>query len=147
MHCLLFVQAQPLTSQIVDLIRADLLTSCKPSTVTVPRLIALESHGVHHLVTTVQGRLRGAVGSVDVLGRCFPPGTWLGFGLVVCGVSNCGNPSPLGKALLPLCIRHSPITRHLTTHPIRHAPPPRPLCAVFFPNTDLTRTSPCQAKH
>jgi len=60
--------------QIVDLIRADLLSCCLPSTVTVPKLIALESYGVHNLVTTVRGLLAENVGSVEAVRRCFPPG-------------------------------------------------------------------------
>lgn len=62
--------------QIVDLIRSDLLSCCIPSTVTVPKLIALESYGVHNLVTTVQGTLAGNVGSVEAVKRCFPPGMY-----------------------------------------------------------------------
>jgi len=60
--------------QIVDLIRADLLSCCIPSTVKVPKLIALESYGVHNLVTTVTGLLAENVGPVDAVKRCFPPG-------------------------------------------------------------------------
>jgi len=58
----------------VDLIRADLLSCCIPSTVKVPKLIALESYGVHNLVTTVTGLLAENVGPVDAVKRCFPPG-------------------------------------------------------------------------
>ncbi|WRT63115.1 uncharacterized protein IL334_000018 [Kwoniella shivajii] len=63
---------------IVDLIRSDLLSCCTPSTVSVPRLIALESYGVHNLVTTVQGTLAENVGSVECVRRCFPPGSMTG---------------------------------------------------------------------
>jgi len=63
---------------IVDLIRADLLSCCLPSTVTVPKLIELESYGVHNLVTTVQGILAPNVSSVDAVRRCFPPGSMTG---------------------------------------------------------------------
>nr|XP_019048087.1 para-aminobenzoate synthetase [Kwoniella bestiolae CBS 10118]OCF27017.1 para-aminobenzoate synthetase [Kwoniella bestiolae CBS 10118] len=63
---------------IVDLIRSDLLSCCTPSTVSVPKLIALESYGVHNLVTTVQGTLAGNVGSVECVRRCFPPGSMTG---------------------------------------------------------------------
>ncbi|KAK8844826.1 hypothetical protein IAR55_006676 [Kwoniella newhampshirensis] len=63
---------------IVDLIRSDLLSCCIPSTVTVPKLIALESYGVHNLVTTVQGTLAENVGSVEAVKRCFPPGSMTG---------------------------------------------------------------------
>ncbi|OCF44981.1 para-aminobenzoate synthetase [Kwoniella heveanensis CBS 569] len=63
---------------IVDLIRSDLLSCCTPSTVTVPKLIALESYGVHNLVTTVQGILAENVSSVEAVRRCFPPGSMTG---------------------------------------------------------------------
>ncbi|WVQ64203.1 uncharacterized protein L199_002365 [Kwoniella botswanensis] len=63
---------------IVDLIRSDLLSCCTPSTVSVPKLIALESYGVHNLVTTVQGTLAANVGSVECVRRCFPPGSMTG---------------------------------------------------------------------
>jgi anthranilate/para-aminobenzoate synthase component I len=62
--------------QIVDLIRSDLLSCCTPSTVAVPKLIALESYGVHNLVTTVRGKLAPNVGTVEAVKRCFPPGEW-----------------------------------------------------------------------
>ncbi|KLT43908.1 putative 4-amino-4-deoxychorismate synthase [Cutaneotrichosporon oleaginosum] len=63
---------------IVDLIRSDLLSCCVPSTVQVPQLIALESYGVHNLVTTVRGRLAEHVGAVEATKRCFPPGSMTG---------------------------------------------------------------------
>ncbi|GMK56278.1 hypothetical protein CspeluHIS016_0301180 [Cutaneotrichosporon spelunceum] len=63
---------------IVDLIRSDLLSCCVPSTVIVPQLIALESYGVHNLVTTVRGRLAEHIGSVEATKRCFPPGSMTG---------------------------------------------------------------------
>ncbi|ORY26958.1 ADC synthase [Naematelia encephala] len=63
---------------IVDLIRSDLLSCCTPSSVTVPKLIALESYGVHNLVTTVQGSLAYNVGAVECVKRCFPPGSMTG---------------------------------------------------------------------
>lgn len=65
-------------TQIVDLIRSDLLSCCVPSTVVVPQLIALESYGVHNLVTTVRGRLAEHVGPVEATKRCFPPGSMTG---------------------------------------------------------------------
>ncbi|RXK38379.1 para-aminobenzoate synthetase [Tremella mesenterica] len=63
---------------IVDLIRSDLLGCCIPSTVKVPKLIALESYGVHNLVTTVEGMLADNVGQVEAVKRCFPPGSMTG---------------------------------------------------------------------
>lgn len=64
--------------QIVDLIRSDLLSACPPSSVQVPKLIALESYGVHNLVTTVRGELAPNVGVVEAVRRCFPPGSMTG---------------------------------------------------------------------
>ncbi|WOO84553.1 Para-aminobenzoate synthase [Vanrija pseudolonga] len=63
---------------IVDLIRSDLLSCCVPSTVKVPQLIALESYGVHNLVTTVRGTLAPQIGAVEAVKRCFPPGSMTG---------------------------------------------------------------------
>jgi para-aminobenzoate synthetase len=61
--------------QIVDLIRADLLSFCLPSSVKVPKLIQVETYDfVHTLVTTVVGQLGEGVGAVEAIGRCFPPG-------------------------------------------------------------------------
>lgn len=62
--------------QIVDLIRADLLTCCDPSTVQVPKLIQVETYDhVHTLVTTVVGKLGADIGPIEAVERCFPPGT------------------------------------------------------------------------
>jgi hypothetical protein len=49
-----------------------------PSTVKVPQLIALESYGVHNLVTTVSGQLAPQIGAVEAVKRCFPPGSMTG---------------------------------------------------------------------
>lgn len=64
---------------IVDLIRADLLSFCIPSTVKVPLLMKVETYeSVHQLVTTVQGQAQPGVGPVEALRRCFPPGSMTG---------------------------------------------------------------------
>ncbi|TYJ53798.1 hypothetical protein B9479_005558 [Cryptococcus floricola] len=73
---------------IVDLIRSDLLPPCLPSSLSVPKLIALESYGVHNLVTTVRGKLYppstataspgGGGGEMEAIARCFPPGSMTG---------------------------------------------------------------------
>ena len=64
---------------IVDLVRNDLGRVCEPGTVTVPGLLDVEAHpGLHHLVSTVRGRLRSGVGWADVVAATFPPGSVTG---------------------------------------------------------------------
>jgi para-aminobenzoate synthetase component 1 len=64
---------------IVDLLRNDLSRVCRPGTVRVPELFALEQHPtVHHLVSTVVGELEPGTGPMDLLRAAFPGGSITG---------------------------------------------------------------------
>ena len=64
---------------IVDLLRNDLSRVCRPGTVRVPELFAIEHHPtVHHLVSTVLGELEPDADAVDLLRATFPGGSITG---------------------------------------------------------------------
>ncbi len=64
---------------IADLVRNDLGRVCRPGSVTVEALCRLESFAtVHHLVTTVRGRLLPDRDRFDLLRALFPGGSMTG---------------------------------------------------------------------
>lgn len=64
---------------IVDLLRNDIGRVAVPGTVKVPELFVVEPFpAVHHLVSTITGRLKPTLSACDLLRACFPGGSITG---------------------------------------------------------------------
>jgi para-aminobenzoate synthetase component 1 len=64
---------------IVDLLRNDISKNCAKGTVKVPKLFELQSFAtVHHLVSTITGRLISDRDALHLLRDCFPGGSITG---------------------------------------------------------------------
>lgn len=64
---------------IVDLLRNDFSQSCEPFSVKVPKLFELQSFAnVHHLVSTIVGKIKPGLSNIAFFMRCFPGGSITG---------------------------------------------------------------------
>jgi para-aminobenzoate synthetase component I len=64
---------------IVDLLRNDLGRTCAPGSIQVPRLFELQTFaGIHHLVSTITGRLAAGEDALSLLRGSFPGGSITG---------------------------------------------------------------------
>lgn len=64
---------------IVDLMRNDIGRVSTVGSVSVPRLLEVQSYArVHQLVSTVRGQIRAGVHPIEVLSACFPAGSMTG---------------------------------------------------------------------
>jgi para-aminobenzoate synthetase component 1 len=64
---------------IVDLLRNDLSKHCEPHSVIVPALFKLESYpAVHHMVSTILGKLKTTSSPIQLLKGAFPGGSITG---------------------------------------------------------------------
>ncbi|WP_414707040.1 aminodeoxychorismate synthase component I [Salinisphaera sp.] len=70
---------------LIDLVRNDLGRVCRPGSIEVNELMAIESYAhVHHIVSNVRGRLQSGLGPGAALKAVFPGGTITGCPKVRC---------------------------------------------------------------
>lgn len=70
---------------LIDLERNDLGRICKPGTVEVDELMAIESYEhVHHIVSNVRGQLQEDLSPLDIIHALFPGGTITGCPKIRC---------------------------------------------------------------
>ena len=66
-------------AMIVDLMRSDLSKTCSDHSIETTELCKVETFAtVHHLVSTIKGKLRSDLSSIDLLESCFPGGSITG---------------------------------------------------------------------
>ena len=64
---------------IVDLMRNDLAKVCELGSIKVPEYCTLETfHTVHHLTSSITGKLKNDKDAIDLLHACFPGGSVTG---------------------------------------------------------------------
>lgn len=64
---------------LIDLVRSDLGRICQPGSITVDELMALRSYAhVHHIESTVRGKLRAEITPSGIIAALFPGGTITG---------------------------------------------------------------------
>ncbi len=64
---------------IVDLLRNDIGRCCEPGSIRVDKLFELQSfQTVHHLVSSIRGRLAEGISPIQLLAECFPGGSITG---------------------------------------------------------------------
>ena len=103
-HLLASAKDRAENRMIVDLMRNDLSRMCAPGGVAVEAEFALESYAnVHHLVSTVTGRLAPGRDAFDLFTTAFPPGSVTG--------------APKVQAMIEIA---------------RHEPPRGPYCGSIF---------------
>jgi anthranilate synthase component 1 len=70
---------------LIDLERNDLGRICKPGSIHVSELMAVESYAhVHHIVSNIRGELRETITPGQAIGAVFPGGTITGCPKVRC---------------------------------------------------------------